>query len=63
MGREITQVLQEKIPTVDGPTVNLKIDTEGDKTRGVGSLFQYFTTRIEKAPFLRRRRLGSCSNR
>ncbi len=31
----------------------LKIDTDGDKTRGTGSLFQYFTTRIEKAPLLR----------
>ncbi len=28
----------------------LKIDTEGDKTRGAGSLLQYFTTRTEKAP-------------
>ncbi len=41
----------------------LKIDTEGDKTRGTDNLFQYFTTQIEKAPFLRRRRLDPCSNR
>ncbi len=30
----------------------LKIDTEGDKTRCAGSLFQYFTTQTEKAPAL-----------
>ncbi len=47
MGREITQVLHGKIPTVDGPTVNLKIDTEGDKTRGAGSLFLFFMARLK----------------
>ncbi len=36
-----------------GPTVFLKIDTKGDRTRGAGNLFQYFTTRTEKAPLLR----------
>ncbi len=41
----------------------LKIDTEVVKTRGDGNLFQYFTTQTEKAPLLRRRRLGPCSNR
>ncbi len=41
----------------------LKIGTEGNKTRCAGSLFQDFTTRNEKAQLLRRRRLGSCSNR
>ncbi len=30
----------------------LKIDTESDKTRSVGNLFQYVTTRSEKAPLL-----------
>ncbi len=39
----------------------LKIDTEGDKTRCVGSLFQKFTARTEKAPLLRRRWHGPCS--
>ncbi len=39
------------------------IETEGAKTRCAGSLFQYFTTRAEKTPLLRRRRLGPCSNR
>ncbi len=34
--------------------------TEGAVTIGVGSLFQYLTTRIEKHDFLRKRRLGSC---
>ncbi len=41
----------------------LKIDTEGDKTKCAGSLFQYFTTQTENAPLLRRRRLGPSSNR
>ncbi len=41
----------------------LKIDTEGDKTRCEGSLFQNFTIRTQKAPPLRQRRLGPCSNR
>ncbi len=40
----------------------LKIYTEGDKTRCAGSLLQYITARTEKAPLLRRRRLGPCSN-
>ncbi len=40
-----------------------RIDAEGDQTRCAGSLFQYFTTRTEKAPLLRRRRLGPWSNR
>ncbi len=31
-------------------------DTDGDMTRGVGNPFQYFTTRTENAPILRRRR-------
>ncbi len=59
MGTEITQLLQERFRTTDGPlTVLLKIDTEGDKTRCAGNLFQYFTIWTEKAPLLRRRRLG-----
>ncbi len=37
----------------------LKEFTEGAVTIGMGSLFQYFTTRIEKDDFLRRRLLGS----
>ncbi len=41
----------ERFWTIDGSTVFLKIDTEGDKARCAGSLFQYFTTRIEKAAF------------
>ncbi len=28
----------------------LKTDSEGDKTRGAGNLFQYFMTRTEYAP-------------
>ncbi len=32
--------------------------TEGAVTIGVGSLFQYITTRIEKGDFLQRLRLG-----
>ncbi len=40
----------------------LRLDTEGGKTRCAGSVLQYFTTRTEKAPLLRRRRLGPCSN-
>ncbi len=42
--------------------VFFKTDTEGDKPRGTGNLFQYFTTRTGNAPFLRRRRLVPCSN-
>ncbi len=38
----------------------LKEFTKGAVTIGVGSLFQYFTTRVEKDDFLRRRRLGPC---
>ncbi len=34
--------------------------TEGTVTIGVGSLFQYLTTRIEKEDVLRKRRLGPC---
>ncbi len=34
-----------------------KIDAAGDKTRGAGDLFQYFTTRTENAPLL-----GPCSD-
>ncbi len=63
MGTEITQVLQERFRTIDGPIFFFKIDTEGDETRCAGSRFQCFTTRTEKAPLLRRRRLGPCSNR
>ncbi len=37
-------------------------DTEDDKISGAGNLFQYFTTRTEKAPPLRRRRIGPCSH-
>ncbi len=33
----------------------LKKDTEGDKIRRAGSLFQNFTIRTEKAPLLHRR--------
>ncbi len=36
----------------------LKELTEGVVTLSVGNLFQYFTTRVEKDDFLRRRRLG-----
>ncbi len=36
----------------------LKIDTEGDKARCAGSLFQNLTIRTEKAPLLCRKRLG-----
>ncbi len=54
-GTEFTQVLQERFWSIDGPTVFLKIHNEGDKTRGAGNLFQYFTTRTEKASLLRRR--------
>ncbi len=57
------QVLQERFRTIDGPTVFFNIDTEGDKTRGAGNLFQYFMTRTEKAPLLRRRQLDTCSYR
>ncbi len=38
MGIKVTQVLQGRFRTIDGPTVFLKIDTEGDKTRCAGSL-------------------------
>ncbi len=58
METEVTQVLQGRFRTIDGPTVFLKIDTEGDKTRCAGSLFQNVTTRTKKAPLLRRRRLN-----
>ncbi len=34
--------------------------TEGAVTIGVGCIFQYFTTPVEKDDFLRRRRLGPC---
>ncbi len=33
MGTEIAQVLQGIFRAIDGPTVFLKIDTEGDKAR------------------------------
>ncbi len=33
MGAEVTQVLQGRFRTIDGPTIFLKIDTEGDKIR------------------------------
>ncbi len=56
-------MLQERFRTIDWPTVFFKIDTKGDKSRGAGNLFQYFTKRTEKAPLLCRRRLGPCSNR
>ncbi len=62
MGTETPQVLHEKFRTIDCPTVFLKIDTDGDKTRRAGSPFQYFRTRTEKAPLLRQRRLGLWSN-
>ncbi len=52
MGTEVTQVLQGRFRTNDGPTVFLKMETEGAKTRCAGSLFQYLTTRTEKAPLL-----------
>ncbi len=48
MGTEITQVLQGRFRTIDVPTVFLKIDTEGDKTRCAGSLFQNFTTELRR---------------
>ncbi len=35
-------------------------NTEGDKTIYSGSLLQYFTTRTEKAPLPRLRRLDIC---
>ncbi len=38
----------------------LKEFTEGLLTKGVWSMFQYFTTRFEKDDFVRRRRLGPC---
>ncbi len=63
MGTEVTQVLQGRFRTNDGPTVFLKIDTEGEKTRCAGSLFQKFTIRTEKAPLISRGRLVPCSNR
>ncbi len=47
----------DAIGTIDGPTVFLKLDTEGDNTRGADNLFHYFTTRKEKV------RLGPYSNR
>ncbi len=48
MGTEVTQVLQGRFRTNDGPTVFLKVDTEGDKTKCAGSLFQYFMIRTER---------------
>ncbi len=39
-------------------TWHLNESTEGIVTIEVGSLFQYFMTRIEKHDFLRKRRLG-----
>ncbi len=50
MGTEVIQVLQGRLRTNDGPTVFLKMETEGGKTRCAGSLLQYFTTRTEKTP-------------
>ncbi len=38
----------------------LKEFTEGAVTIGVGSRFQYFTTRIKKDGFLQRHQLGPC---
>ncbi len=38
----------------------LSVLTEGPLTIEVGTLFQYFTTRIEKGEFLRRHRNGPC---
>ncbi len=43
----VTQVLQGRFRPIDDPTAFLK-------TRCAKSLFQYFTTRTEKAPPLRR---------
>ncbi len=40
----------------------LKVDTEGDKTRGASNLYQYFTTRAKKATILRRRWLSPGSD-
>ncbi len=37
-----------------------QVDTEGAVTIGEGSLFQYFTTLVEKDDFLPRRLLGPC---
>ncbi len=64
MGTEVTQVLQGRFRTIDSPTIFLKIDTEDDKTRCAGSLFQNLTIRTVKAPRLRVRRLtviGRCA--
>ncbi len=41
------------------PNCFLKKNSEGDKVRDAGNLFQYFMTRPEKVPLLRRRRLGA----
>ncbi len=41
-------------------SLRLKEFTEGAVTKGVGSLLQYFMTRVEKDGFLQRRRLGPC---
>ncbi len=41
-------------------TWRLKEFMEGMVTIGVGSLFQYFTRRVEKGDLHRRRRLGPC---
>ncbi len=63
MGTEVTQVLQGRFRTNDGPTVFWKKETEDAKTRCAGSLLQDFTIQTEKAPLLRRSRLGPCSDR
>ncbi len=38
----VTQLLQGRFRTNDGPTVLLKIDTEGDETRCAGSIVPGF---------------------
>ncbi len=58
---EEEQKLYRRFRKDNGPlTVQLfflKIDTEGDKTRGAGDVVQYFRTRSENAPLL-----GPCSD-
>ncbi len=61
MGKEVTQVLQGRFRTNDGPTVFLKIETEDAKTRCAGSLLQHFTTRTEKADGLVFAVIGRCA--
>ncbi len=56
-GGEIMGLQQTVLPT----PIQVDVFTEGAVTIGVGSLFQYFTTRVEKDDFLRKRRLGPCS--